>query len=108
MYNLKSLFGKKQSQYFRSQRYKSQKPDVIIPGRNLEHDQALKVDDVLTILNSSNTQAKMIEIAQNLGCSNVQCASFHIESWIVSDDRGDDYDPYGVDRDFFFLIATEK
>jgi hypothetical protein len=50
----------------------------------------------------------MALLAQELGCSNVHCADFRVEAWNVTDDWGDAYDPYDVNRDFYFLIAVEK
>lgn len=107
-YDFKKEFAKKHSQNFRSRRFKGCKPDIVVHGGNYENYQALKSNDVIRLIQAKDPQTEMQILASEFGCSNVHCADFHIESWIVSDDRGDDYDPYGVDREFYFLIAVEK
>ena len=104
-FDLAKEFSKKDSVNFRSRRYKNSKPDIVIPGYNQEHFQALRADHVVQLCNG---EIDLERLSQELGCVNTDFADFHIESHIVSDDRGDDYDPYGVDREFYFLIATEK
>ena len=105
-YDLKKEFAKKNSQNFWRKRYKGVKPEIIIPGGNPDHYKALKKEHVLQLIDGG--QALFPFIAADLGCSNVHCADFRVETWIVSDDHGDDYDSYSVDQDFYFLIAVEK
>lgn len=107
-YDFKKEFAKKHSQNFRSRRFKGCKPDIIVHGGNHEHYQALKPDHIIRLIEADDPQTEIQLLASELGCSNVQYADFHVESCIVSDDRSDDYDPYGVDREFYFLIAVEK
>jgi hypothetical protein len=67
--------------------------------------EALKPEHVIQMMNGGRVLFPFL--AANLGCSNVHCADFRVESWIVSEHGFDDYDPE-IDRDFYFLIATEK
>jgi hypothetical protein len=107
-FDFQKEFAEKDSQHFWRRRYKDQKAQICVPGGNCEHNQALTIEQVMRLINSINPQAEMTLLAQELGCVNVHCVDFCVEARIVSDDRGDDYDPYGVDRDFYFLIAMEK
>ena len=107
-YDFQKEFAKKESSNFWRRRFKGVKPEIIVPGGNWEHNQALTMEQVVRLINSTDPQAEMALLAEELGCSNVNCADFRVEAWEVSDESGDDYDPYGVDRDFYFLIATEK
>lgn len=108
-YDFKAEFAKKENKNFWRRRFKGVKPEIIVPGGNWEHNQALSMEQVIRLINSDNPQHEMRLLARDeLGCLNVHYADFRVEAWNVSDDRGDDYDPYGVDRDFYFLIAKER
>lgn len=108
-YDFAKEFAKKDSVTFWRRRFKDVKPEIIVPGGNSEHNLALKPEHVLKLINCDNPPHEMRLMARDLlGCTNVHYADFRVESWIVSDERGDDYDPYGVDREFYFLIAQER
>lgn len=105
MYDLQAEFAKKQNQNFWRRRYRNIKPEIIVPGGHVDHFQALKPEHVIQMMNGG--RALFPFIAAELGCSNMHCADFRVESWIVSESGFDDYDPE-VDRDFYFLIAVER
>ena len=107
-YDFQKEFAKKNSANFWRRRSKGVKPEILIPSGNNEHTRALTIEQVVRLINSSNPQSAMALLAQELGCSNVHCADFRVEAWNVTDDWGDAYDPYDVNRDFYFLIAVEK
>jgi hypothetical protein len=86
-----------------------EKQELIVPGGNAEHSLALKAEHVLRLINCEFPAHEMRLLARDvLGCANVHYANFRVEARVVSDERGDDYDPYGVDREFYFLIAQEQ
>jgi hypothetical protein len=105
-YDFAKEFAKNDSVNFWRRRFKDVKPEIVVPGGNSEHNLALKHEHVIMLMNSGKTLFPFL--ATELGCTNVHCAEFRVESWIVSTESGDDYDPYGVDREFYFLIAQEK
>lgn len=108
-YDFKKEFAKKNSSNFWRRRFNGVKPEIIVPAGNPEHYLALTMDHVIRLINCDNPPHEMRLFARDvLGCSNVHYADFRVEAWSVSDERGDDYDPYGVDRDFYFLIAKER
>ena len=47
-------------------------------------------------------------MARDLGYLGYDDVDFVVEHQLIWDDRGDDYDPYGVGREFYFLIAQER
>jgi hypothetical protein len=104
-YDLQVEFAKKHSQHFRGKRYKGVKAEIIVPGGHPDYPEALKPEHVIQMMNGGRVLFPFL--AANLGCSNVHCADFRVESWIVSEHGFDDYDPE-IDRDFYFLIAVEK
>jgi len=107
-YDFKAEFAKKESSNFWRRRFKGTKAQILVPGGNSEDYRALKKEQVVRLINSTDPQVEMALLAEELGCSNVNCADFLVESWNVSFEHWDAYDSYLVDREFYFLIAEEK
>lgn len=106
MKDLSKIFSQKSSMWFHRKRYKDVAAQVMISGGNSEHSVALKPEDVVRLMICGRDEMKFV--AHELGYVGVDDVDFVVEHQFVYDDRGDDYDPYNVGRDFFFLIAQER
>ncbi len=106
MKDLNKLFAQKSSMWFHRRRYKDVPAQVMIVGGNSENFHALKPEDVVRLMIAGRDEMKYV--ARDLGYQGVDDVDFVVEHQFVYDDRGDDYDPYNVGRDFFFLIAQER
>ena len=79
---------------------------ITIRGDHLEILGALSPEQVLRIMNTGKEVMEVI--AQECGYVNTDCANFYtvfVKEW---DERGDDYDPYNVSHDVFYLKAVMK
>jgi hypothetical protein len=106
MKDLNKLFAQKSSMYFHRRRFKDVPAQVMIMGGNDECLHALKAEDVVRLMIAGRDEMKYV--ASDLGYSGVNDVDFVVEHQMIWDDRGDDYDPYGVGREFYFLIAQER
>lgn len=106
MKDLNKLFAQKSSMWFHRRRFKDVPAQVLIVGGNDENFHALKPEDVVRLMIAGRNEMK--HVARDLGYQGVDDVDFVVEHQLVYDDRGDDYDPYNVGRDFFFLIAQER
>ena len=92
--------------WFHRRRFKGVPAQVMIVGGNSENLHALKPNDVIRLMIGGRDEMKYV--AHDLGYTSDTDVDFIVEHQFVYDDRGDDYDPYNVGRDFFFLIAQER
>jgi hypothetical protein len=106
MKDLSKIFSQKSSMWFHRRRYKGVPAQVMISGGNSEYSFALKPEDVVRLMICGRDEMKYV--ARDLGYTGVDDVDFVVDYQMIYDDRGDDYDPYNVGRDFFFLIAQEK
>lgn len=106
MKDLNKLFSQKSSMWFHRRRFKDVPAQVMIVGGNSECHHALKAEDVVRLIIGGRDEMKYV--ARDLGYVGVDDVDFLVEHQMIWDDRGDDYDPYNVGREFYFLIAQER
>lgn len=106
MKDLNKLFAQKSSMYFHRRRFKDVPAQIMIMGGNDECLHALKAEDVVRLMIAGRDEMKYV--ARDLGYLGYDDVDFVVEHQLIWDDRGDDYDPYGVGREFYFLIAQER
>lgn len=104
MRDLRKLFSQQTSQYFHVNE-QGQKVTSIC-GEHPEISGALSPYQVLRILNGGKDE--MESIAREYGYTNTDVAEFYVEFIREWDERGDDYDPYNVSHEVFYLKATER
>jgi hypothetical protein len=102
--DFKKLFLQKSSQYFYIN--ENGKKETEIFGDHPEIPGALSPSQVVRILNNNKDEMRKIAIEQ--GFINTDYADFYVKFEREWDERGDDYDPYNVSHEVYFLKAVMK